>query len=112
MALIPCGHRLIIEPDKVEKETDWGLQLVSFDERLEEAGQQIGTIIAIGPDAWKAFRMMDDNGQERNGKPWAKVGDRVWYSRYAGKFILDPHTEKEYKLINDEDVNVIIKEEE
>lgn len=96
----PVGHRVLIKPDDVEKKTEFGLVLV-VDEKMEKAAQVTGTVIAIGKNAWKAF---DD------GHAWASVGDKVAYTRYAGKPITDPDTGGEYLIINDEDVTAVITE--
>lgn len=95
--LVPCGHRVIIKPDPVEEKSKGGIVVVATEqeERMQKAGNMKGTIISVGPTAWRAF---DD------GKPWAKEGDRVYYAKYAGKFIVDPETEEEYVICNDEDI--------
>lgn len=108
--LIPVGHKILVKPDVVEKEyavegTDIKLQLV-LNERQEQGAQVKGTLVAVGADAWKAF------GKDFTGKPWASVGDRIYYSRYAGKAIEDPEEPEVYYLVMlDEDVNCIIKGE-
>jgi co-chaperonin GroES (HSP10) len=109
--LIPVGHKILIKPDTVEKEhavegTDIKLQLV-LNERLEQGAQVRGTLVAAGADAWKAF------GKDFTGKPWATPGDRIYYSKYAGKTVVDPEAPEVYYLVMlDEDVNCIIKGEE
>jgi len=110
--LIPAGHRVLIKPEDI-KETDEiyasaakaGIEIVQDKQtkRAEKASQIIGTIIAVGINAWKAFD---------EGDAWAKVGDRVTYSKYGGKFIEDPETKEEYIILNDEDITCIIKDKE
>ena len=87
----PVSHRIIVRPDPVEKKTKSGL-ILALDERLERGANVFGTIIAIGEDAWKAFNPTH---------PFAglKVGDRVSYPRYAGKWIDD-----ETLVLVDEDI--------
>ncbi|MEX0932329.1 MAG: hypothetical protein WDZ61_00345 [Parcubacteria group bacterium] len=100
--LLPCGFRVLIKPDPVLKKTKSGI-VVSVDDKLYRAATTIGTIVEIGPTAWRAY---DD------GQPWAKVGDRVYYAKYAGK-IIDDGTEEGLVVLNDEDVQaLIVKEEE
>lgn len=118
--MIPVGHKILIKPDEVEKEHDCGVDkdgnhiklALALDEKLAEHGVENGTIVAIGPTAWKAYRILDDNGKEINGPPWAEVGDRVKFTSQAGRFILHPETKEKYKVINDEDIKVILKEVE
>lgn len=100
MMLEPCGHRVLIKPDDIEKKTEFGLVLV-VDEKQEKAAQVIGTVVAIGKNAWKAF---DD------GHAWAKVGDKVAYTRYAGKPVKDPETDEDFLVVNDEDITCRITE--
>lgn len=97
----PVGHRVLIKPDELETETETGI-VYRLDTKQERGGQIFGTIIDIGPNAWKAF---DD------GEPWAKVGDRVAYARYAGKGITDPVTKEEYVILNDDDIVGVIEDE-
>jgi len=79
------GHYVAIKPDPVEEISQGGIILASdYDD--DEAARQLaatitGTIISIGPDAWVAFK---------SKKPWAKVGDRVYYIRHVAKMIDDP----------------------
>lgn len=95
------GFRVLLKPDPLVTKTASGIQL-AVDEKLYRAATTIGTIIDIGPTAWKGF---DD------GTPWAKVGDRVYYAKYAGKEIVDG-SEDGLVMINDEDVLGIVVEEE
>ena len=110
-----AGHRVLVLPDEVEDEyeiegTELKLHIVQ-DERLARAAQMAGTIVSVGPSAWKAFREVDDKGREVNGRPWAKVGDRILFSKYSGRMWEDPQTEIRYLFINDEDVLAVIPEE-
>jgi co-chaperonin GroES (HSP10) len=70
----------------------------------------VGTLVAIGEDAWKAFRQVDETGRLINGKPWAKVGDRVLYSKNSGRWIQDPNGGPDLIVMLDEDVLVNLEE--
>lgn len=101
VTLAPCGHRVIIRPRKVDEVSKGGIVLVDQTKDLEKRATQIGTVVAIGPQAWKAFS---------DGVPWAKVGDTVMYSRYSGadvpedvKVKVDSEAER-LVICNDEDV--------
>ena len=101
----PTGHRVLIKPDKVEKTTAGGI-ILNIDEKLEKGGVQKGLLVDIGPQAWKAF------SKDFNGKPWAVIGDYIYFSRYAGKFVQDPaDPETEYMIMNDEDILGVITDE-
>lgn len=99
--LLPCGFRVLIKPDPVVKKTASGITVVVDDKQYRNA-TTIGTVIAIGPTAWKAY---DD------GHPWATIGDRVYYAKYAGKSI-DDGSEDGLVMVNDEDVQGVITKEE
>lgn len=93
-----CGHRLMIKPDPVEKKTASGIVL-AVDEKLHRAATDVGTVVQVGETAWFGFA---DNRQ------WCAVGDKVQYARYASKFVIDPETDEEFVILNDDDVQVII----
>lgn len=92
-SIVPVGHRVLVKPLPLEKQSKGGI-ILSHDERKEKA-QVRGTVVSIGPTAWKAFD---------NGEPWAAVGDEVWFAQYGGYLVRDPETDEEYRLLNDEDV--------
>ena len=65
----------------------------------EDAGTNWGTVLDVGPEAFK--RMRDD----RDNEDWAKVGDIVCFRRYEGAKIEFPTGSGEYVVfINDEDI--------
>jgi co-chaperonin GroES (HSP10) len=106
------GFRIVVRPDKVETTTESGLVL-ALDEQLEKTGVQRGVVVSVGPSAWKAYREMDEKGNEHNGKPWANPGDYILFARHAGRYYFDPFEpegENEYMVMNDEDVIGIITE--
>lgn len=93
MQFEPCGHRVLIQPDVVEEKTASGIILTSQTQQRDQQATMRGTVAAVGINAWKAF---DD------GQPWAAVGDRVVFRRYAGEVIKEG--DKEYRVVNDEDI--------
>lgn len=104
------GHRVLVKPDPVKEQVDVpdSLKVGGFEvvkpadlERREEAGTQIGTVIQVGPTAFRAF-----DGNDSRWQPWCKPGDRIIFARYAGKFVEDPVTKEKFFVINDEDVQV------
>jgi chaperonin GroES len=99
----PAGYRVTVKPDPLEEVTESGLIVAWENKDREQAGAFYGTLAAVGPSAWKAY---DD------GTPWASVGDRVVFSRYAGRYIDDPDDiDTKYILLNDEDVLAVITKE-
>lgn len=106
------GHRLLIKPDAVKEQKNVDLPSSLRDkgfevhlpvdmEKREEAGTQTGTVIDVGPTAWRAF-----DGADERWQPWCQPGDRVIFARYAGKWVEDPETKEKFFVINDEDVQV------
>lgn len=96
MKLKAVGHRVIVRPDEVEKQTKGGIILnLAKDEKRLEAAQHRGVIVDIGPNAWKGF---DD------GQPWAETGDRVYFVKHAGQMVEDEETGELFRLLNDDDI--------
>jgi len=117
MKFKPPGHRLMVLPDKLEEvqalekkhETLSKIGLVIHKPegqlRRDAQGCDSGTIVAIGPMAWKH---KDMGYGDPDWAPWAKVGDKIIFGKYAGKLIPDPEDESvEYMVINDDDVQLV-----
>jgi len=111
------GHRVLVKPDPpkdqfnkfVSKElaaTGFEVVLPEDQERRELVGTSVGTVVAIGGTCWRSY-----DGDLNGWEPWCKVGDRITFSRYAGKLVEDPVTEERFMLINDVDVQCIIEGE-
>jgi len=96
-----AGYRVLVKKDEVEKETASGIVLVQ-DDKLQKHKLNTGVVIDVGPKAWKAF------SNNYDGEPWAKVGDKVIFSLYAGFYVTDPDDEEEYTLLNDDDIVAVI----
>jgi co-chaperonin GroES (HSP10) len=103
------GHRILVDPDPVEEVSEGGI-IIASDKKLERTGIQRGVIVAIGPNAWKAYRTIDREGFERDGEPWCSIGDYVLFGRHAGRYVEDPVTKKEYLVMNDEDILGVFEE--
>ena len=105
MRLQVCGARVLIKPDPVETEHTFGEHkiIIARDERREREATQSGVVLQVGNTAWF--------DQPEGLREWCKVGDHVIFARHAGKFVSDPDTKEEYVIINDLDIQMIIKEE-
>ena len=90
------AFRIVVKPDPVEVKTKSGI-VIALDEGQERRATVSGTIVDIGEDAWAAFKTKSPHAG-------LKIGDRVIYARYAGKWVKDPDTEEEYVVMNDEDI--------
>lgn len=96
--LEPVLWRILIKPDPVETKTSSGL-IIAKDVKREEAATERGTVAAIGSTAFKAY----------DSDPPFKVGDRVYFAKYAGKIVEDVEENEKYILLNDEDIVAVIK---
>jgi chaperonin GroES len=92
--ILPTGGHLLVLPDKVKEKTEGGIYLAQTTVEKEQQAATIGTLVAIGPSAWTD---LDD------GSPWAMVGDKISYAKYAGVNMTGQDDES-YVLINDNDV--------
>lgn len=98
------GHRVMIKPKELKKETESGIILeFGENEKLEKAGMTRGTVEQVGPDAWKTMYI-----SEYKPEPWCKVGDEIIHAKWVGFNVVDEDTGIEYRIINDEDVIAVI----
>ncbi len=96
--ILPTGGHLLVKPKKVEEVTEGGIILPQDIRDKEQQAATEGKLIAIGPAAWAD---LDD------GEAWAKVGDKISYSRYSG-VMMKGQDDEEYVLINDVDVLAVL----
>lgn len=97
--VLPAGHRVLVKPDPIEKVSEGGIIIQYENKNRVEEAQVTGTVVEVGPQAWKDFS---------DGTPWAKNGDRVLFAKYGGYAI---EIEEEYhRIMNDEDITAIIEE--
>jgi len=98
------GNRVIIKSDYVEGEkvSDGGIiyGVTDLEKRQAKSETSTGEIVDIGPSAWLDPIL--------GGEPWCKVGDKVLYSKYSGKFVTDPEDSVEYVVINDDAIQARI----
>jgi chaperonin GroES len=97
----PAGHRVLVKVEEIEEKTKGGILLPKQVADQQTMANIFGTLVAAGPNAWKAFD---------TGEPWAKVGDRVAFAKYGGFIIEDPETLEQFRLLNDEDITAVIGE--
>lgn len=92
--IFPTGGHLLVLPRKVEEVTSGGIIILEDTRDKEQQAATVGMLVAVGDSAWKDI---DD------GMPWAAIGDKVSYSRYAG-VAMTGQDDQDYILINDNDV--------
>ena len=106
--IIPAIHRIVVKQRQLEatrqeykRAQSMGLIIPETeDKRRAQAGVDQGTVVAIGPTAFKDF----------DTEVPCKVGDFIAFAKYSGKIVTDPDDNEEYVIINDEDVVALIKE--
>lgn len=93
------GYKIIIKPDEVLKYSKGGIAL-AVDAKMEANAQVVGTIVDIGEDFAVAYKPKTPY--------WGlKVGDKVYYAKYAGKWVGD-----DLLILNDEDICAKIQEDQ
>lgn len=108
LKVTPCGHRVVVKSDNVI-EVDpvlaaaerAGIKLMKNAEDREQGAVSTGVLVAVGPNAWKAFD---------GGEPWAKPGDKVAFAQYAGKRI-KISKDQFVLLLNDDDIQAVLEGE-
>lgn len=101
------GYRVLVKPKEIERKTKSGIIITvagTQEDKLEQAGQQFGTVIGIGDSCWKG---------DHFDEPWCKVGDTILFSKHAGRFVYDYTEDDEtaYMIMNDVDVLAVVSEE-
>jgi co-chaperonin GroES (HSP10) len=94
----PCSYHVLVRPDVVEEKRG-ALYIPKGSQEREQYAQVFGTIVAIGPTAWKAFD---------SGDAWAEIGDRVSFARYGGFILEDPETKEQFRLLLDKDIVAVV----
>lgn len=98
----PCGHRVVVLVDVVEEFSAGGILIASSNKDRQQEATTTGTLMAYGKDAW-------DFG---DGKPWARVGDKVVFKQYEGLKFTEKEGDKTitYRIMNDDDVVAVVEE--
>ena len=99
--LKPLGRAVLLKPYKVESKTAGGLILPDEVRKKDQLAEQKAVIVEVGSLAWK--------GEPR---PWAEVGDRIIFSKWAGYSAIGTLDGEEYRVVNDSDIFMKITHEE
>jgi co-chaperonin GroES (HSP10) len=101
-------NRVLVKPEKLKRShkiegTDIELALSHGDkEKQVEASRVEGTVVAIGPTAYK----------DLTDEVPIKQGDYVVFARYSGVFVVDPETKETLVVLNDSDVLCVVRQGE
>ena len=96
MAVRALGHHVLVKVEEPEKKSKGGIMIPNMVRDAERRGSECGILVDIGPTAWLADGL--------GGIPWASIGDKIWFAKYAGKWVVDPETEEQVLLLLDTDV--------
>lgn len=120
--IAPCGDRVLIRPDPIEDEiTEAGFVLPDQYRKKYENAQASGTLVAVGPDAFRhvterVYRIKDDGRKELAEErlrgysgPFAAIGERVAFAQYSGVRVRGEDGEL-YIILNDEDITARISD--
>jgi chaperonin GroES len=118
--IYPKGNRIVVKPDELEEVTAGGIVIPNPVKEKHQQGQAMGTVIAIGPDAWiesttTVYRLITGElkAVEKHvsgyTEKFAEVGDRVFFARYAGLQV-EGADGKSYRILNDLDITTKIDE--
>jgi len=108
-----CGFRVLIKQDSAEEKTEWGFVLEASEEKkkLVQNAVYTGELIQVGPTAWYDY-------SHKYGKkicePWARIGDRVLFTKHGGRYVEIPDTaeDENYVVVNDGDVLMVLDKED
>jgi chaperonin GroES len=95
--IVPFLHRVLVKPAPVETKSEGGI-ILSLNEKREQASASQGTVLALG----------DTFGADYKTNVLPKVGDKVYFAQYAGRWIKE--NDEDLVILNDEDLLCIIKE--
>lgn len=100
LVIFPVGDRVLVKLRKAENVSAGGIVLATPSRsRMEQLAECIAEVVEVGPLAW----------EDMVGGPWARVGDKVMISKYAG--IAHQEGDAEFRLIAAVDVLAVVVEQ-
>jgi co-chaperonin GroES (HSP10) len=92
---VPVDDCVVVEIDKIEKEVN-GIALPEGYAERKQMGISDGILIKLGS---LAFYDLIENDKEH-----PQPGNKVYFKRYSGILHTDKKTEREFKVIRDQDI--------
>jgi chaperonin GroES len=96
--LVPVEYKILIEPEEVEQKSTGGIILAPTTTEKEKMAQVRGRLVAAGGNAFEDWL-----------PPVPKVGDQIYYAKYAG-IVVKAKDGREMRLANDKDITAIVVE--
>lgn len=103
MRVEPVLNRVLVLVEEFERKTESGIYIPETVAETHEARQEVGEVLAFGPLAY-----YDCGGPENAG---VKEGDKVLFARLGGKSVVYGDLDKRLRLLNDEDIQAVVKED-
>jgi chaperonin GroES len=97
--LVPVEYKVLIDPEEIETVSAGGIVLPEKATDREKQAQVRGKLIAVGGNSFEDWK-----------PPIPKVGDTVYYAKYAG-IVVTGGDGKEIRLANDKDITAIVQGE-
>lgn len=98
--LKPVGRAVLLKPYKVESTTKSGIIIASEAVKKDQLAEQRATVVEVGEYAWRD-----------EPTPRASVGAKVLFSKWAGYSAVGPADDQEYRVVNDNDIFMVITKE-
>jgi chaperonin GroES len=116
MKLKPAGYFVLVDVTESEKVTEGGIVLPKDLTQKEQAVEETGILVAIGPTAYVGMRGCTEEDMARTGKSAAelwgvKLGDRVEFRKYEGKNTSVDEDFPNYRYIPDTHIMGVIADE-
>lgn len=96
LKMVPLDTAVIVNVKKIVDVSTGGISLPRSVVEKEQLIQTEGIITAIGDMAFEELRNLN--------KTVPNVGDKVYFKKYSGILYYDKEDDKEYKIINDQDI--------
>lgn len=98
----PIEYKVVVEPDEMEHVSEGGLHIPEITRDRVSYAVETGTLVSKAGNAFSDDSIFAE-------KP--EVGDRVFFSKYAGTIFEIRHERevKKYRLMNDKDICAILR---
>lgn len=100
MKIQPIEFNVLVKPQTVEEKTKGGIILSDVTKEADKYAQQRGEIVALSP---LAFSYADWPA----GTTLPKVGDEVFFGKYAGTLVKDDDG-NEFRLVKDKEIAAVV----
>lgn len=106
---VPCGKRVMVEPDKPKEQTRGKIILPEATRCRYQVMAVTGRLKAVAPFAWHEPVRGSNGKVEVKWMPWAEVGDRVLFSQYGG-FLVEVE-DGILRIMEDEDLAAVLDDD-